>query len=92
MLEFLTFLFYFGVGIFLEFLSTLYIRFVAERHSFRAAFISFVNTILVIGIIYKLIESINTSHNFLLLIIYAAGVGTGTYLGTLLKLRKKLKL
>lgn len=79
---------YFGVGIILEFLSTLYIRFVAEKHSIKAASISFINTILVIGMIYSIIESINTQHNYVSLVIYAAGVGAGTYLGTLFKIAK----
>lgn len=73
---------YFGIGILLEFLSTLYVRFVAGKHSIRAASISFINTILVVGMIYNIIESINATHNYLVLVVYALGVAAGTYFGT----------
>jgi len=87
--EALTLIGYFVIGILLEFLSTLYVRLVTGRHSLRAASISFLNTILIIGIIYNIIESISVQRNYLILIIYAAGVATGTFVGTKFNLKLK---
>ncbi|MDR3558873.1 MAG: DUF5698 domain-containing protein [Candidatus Pacebacteria bacterium] len=72
---------YFFVGIFQDFLLTLNWRYIAKHKIAPAVSMSFLVTITTMLVIYNIIDQLDKERSFVAIIIYAAGVAAGTYLG-----------
>lgn len=79
--DFPTLVVYFATGLLLQFIATLYVIFVADKHALRATGAAFATTIISTGMIYNIIETIGADHNYTVLVVYALGIAVGTYVG-----------
>lgn len=72
---------YFFVGIFQDFLLTLNWRYIAKHKIAPAVLMSFLVTITTMLVIYNIIAQLDKERSILAIVIYAAGVSMGTFLG-----------
>lgn len=72
---------YFLVGIIQDFLLTLNWRYIAKHKIAPAVALSFLVTITTMLVIYNILSKLDESRSIIAIIIYAAGVATGTFLG-----------
>lgn len=72
---------YFFAGILQDFLLTLNWRFIAKHKVAPAVVMSFLVTIISLFVIYDIILRLDSDRSILAIIIYAAGVATGTFFG-----------
>jgi hypothetical protein len=72
---------YFFVGIFQDFLLTLNWRYIAKHKIGPAVLMSFLVTVTTMLVIYNILVKLDSQRSILAIIIYAAGVAVGTFLG-----------
>jgi len=72
---------YFFVGIFQDFLVTLNWRYISEHKIVPAMTLSFLVTITTMLVIYNILAKLDSQRTITAIIIYAAGVAVGTFLG-----------
>jgi len=72
---------YFFVGILQDFLLTLNFRYIAKHKVAPAVFVSFLVTITTMLVIYNILSKLDEQRSIVAIIIYAAGVATGTFFG-----------
>ncbi len=80
---------YFIAGILSDFLFTMNMRFVAKERPFLAALVSFSTTIISLYVLFSIITTLQQSRGFVAILVYALGIGTGTYIAMRLKIDKK---
>ena len=72
---------YFFVGILQDFLLTLNWRYIAKHKVAPAMLLSFMVTIVSMLVIYNILAKLDEQRSIVAIIIYAAGIATGTFLG-----------
>lgn len=72
---------YFFVGIFQDFLLTLNWRYIAKHKVAPAVLMSFLVTITTMLVIYNILIKLDSQRSIFAIVIYAAGVAAGTFLG-----------
>ena len=77
---------YFVVGIIQDFLLTLNWRYVAKEKVFPAVFFSFMTTVMSMIVLYNILTQIDAQRSLIAILVYASGIGTGTFLGMKLHL------
>lgn len=77
---------YFFVGIFQDFLVTLNWRYNAKHKIGPAVLLSFLVTITTMLVIYNILSKLDSERSIIAIIIYAAGVAAGTFLGMKFKM------
>jgi len=80
---------YFFAGIVQDFLLTLNWRFVAKEKPLPAVTFSFLTTVVSMIVFYDILTQLDSQRSIVAIIIYALGIGTGTYLG--MKVKKGLQ-
>jgi uncharacterized protein YebE (UPF0316 family) len=76
---------YFFVGILQDFLLTLNWRYISKNKTIPAALTSFIVTIVGLSVLYHILTHLNNNRGIIAIVIYAAGIATGTVLGMKLK-------
>ncbi|OGI24290.1 MAG: hypothetical protein A3E91_01040 [Candidatus Moranbacteria bacterium RIFCSPHIGHO2_12_FULL_40_10] len=71
---------YFFAGILQDFLLTLNWRYIAKHKIAPAVGLSFSVTIVSLLVVYNIISRLDSQRSILAIIIYAAGIATGTFL------------
>ena len=71
---------YFFVGILQDFLVTLNWRYIAKHKIGPAMLLSFLVTIVTMLVLYNILSKLDEQRSIVAIIIYAAGVATGTFL------------
>ncbi|OGI17559.1 MAG: hypothetical protein A3J63_04170 [Candidatus Moranbacteria bacterium RIFCSPHIGHO2_02_FULL_40_12b] len=71
---------YFFAGILQDFLLTLNWRYIAKHKIAPAVGLSFSVTIVSLLVVYNIISRLDSQRSILAIVIYAAGVATGTFL------------
>ncbi len=84
----ITLLGYFLVGILQDFLVTMNMRCVAKDKTAAAVGTSFLMTMLSMVSLYNILTGLDQQRSLVAIIVYAAGISVGTYLGMLLDLDK----
>lgn len=77
---------YFAAGIVSTLLETLNVRFITKGKALQASLITFSVVLIGFGVLFDIIANLNQS-GFLGIVIYAIGVGIGTFIGTNLRLK-----
>ena len=72
-------LIYFVVGLIQDFIWTLNIRFIDHDKIFRAALTSFLGTVITTAVIYDILTRLEKEESIVAIVIYAAGVASGTF-------------
>lgn len=72
---------YFFAGILQDFLLTLNWRFIAKHKILPATGLSFLVTIVTMLVLYNILTYLDQQRSFIAIIVYAAGIATGTFLG-----------
>jgi uncharacterized protein YebE (UPF0316 family) len=72
---------YFFVGIFQDFLLTLNWRYIAKHKIAPAMLLSFLVTVTTMLVIYNILSKLDSQRSIIAIIIYAAGISVGTFLG-----------
>lgn len=72
---------YFFVGILQDFMLTLNWRYIAKHKIAPAVSMSFLVTITTMLVIYNILAKLDEQRSIVAIIIYAAGVAAGTFLG-----------
>lgn len=76
---------YFLAGIVQDFLLTLNWRFVAKDKVWSASIYSFLTTIVSLLVLYNILTRMDSERSLIAIVIYALGIGTGTFLGMKVK-------
>ncbi len=82
-------LIYFFAGVLQDFVFTLNIRFVNKERVLFAVLTSFLITVISLLVLYNILTNLDSQRSLLAIIIYAAGIATGTYLAMKFKVRTK---
>lgn len=82
-------LIYFFAGVLEDFLVTVDLRLIAEKRVIPATIISFIATLVALFVLYDILVRLDTERSLVAIIIYAAGIATGTFLGMKMKLGNK---
>jgi len=85
------FFLYFLAGVVSDFLYTLNIRFVSRGKVLWSAIVAFLQTIVALLVIYDIVGRLDSQRSIMAIIIYALGVGVGTFLAMKFKLGKEDK-
>lgn len=85
----LSFILYFLAGVLQDILFTLNIRYVALHKVGAAVITSFFTVVVSMLVLYKIIAELDPSESILAILIYAAGIATGTYLAMKFKISGK---
>jgi len=72
---------YFLAGILQDFLLTLNWRFIAKHKILPATGLSFLVTIVTMLVLYNILSHLDEQRSLIAIVIYAAGIATGTFLG-----------
>jgi len=83
------FIVYFLVGVFQDFLFTLNLRYVAKEKVFLAVLTSFLTVVISMLVLYNIVTELTDRSGILAIIIYASGIGAGTFLAMKFKLGLK---
>ena len=78
-------LFYFA-GILQDFLLTLNWRYIAKNRVIPASTLSFLVTIVTMTVLYNVLNRLDSERSVIAIIVYALGIGTGTFLGMKFKI------
>jgi len=78
-------IFYF-TGILQDFLLTLNWRYIAKNKVLPASILSFAVTIVTLTVLYNILSKLDSERSIFAIIIYALGIGTGTFLGMKFKI------
>jgi uncharacterized protein YebE (UPF0316 family) len=76
---------YFLAGIVQDFLLTLNWRFVAKDKILPASIYAFLTTVVSLLVLYNILTRLDSERSFIAIIVYALGIGTGTFLGMKVK-------
>ncbi len=76
----------FFAGILQDFLLTLNWRYIAKNRALPASVLSFFVTIVTMVVLYNILIRLDAQRSILTIIVYALGIGTGTYLGMKFKI------
>lgn len=82
-------LIYFFAGVLQDFVFTLNIRFVNKERILPAVLTSFIITVVSLLVLYNILTNLDSQRSILAIIIYAAGIATGTYLAMRFKVKHK---
>jgi uncharacterized protein YebE (UPF0316 family) len=77
---------YFLVGIFQDFLGTLNMRYIAKGKVFLSVLTSFLVTAVSLLVLYNILTQLDSQRSILAIVIYAFGIGTGTFFAMKFKL------
>lgn len=77
---------YYLAGIIQDFLLTVNWRFVAKEKPILAMIFSFLTTVVGLLVFYNILTQLDRERSLIGIIVYAAGIATGTFLGVKLKL------
>ena len=80
---------YFLAGIVQDFLTTLNWRFIAKENMPLAVLPSFLSTVVWFLVLYNILTRLDGERSLLAIIVYAAGIGIGTFFGMKLKISFK---
>ena len=83
------FILYFIAGVVEDFLVTVDLRLIAEKRVIPATLVSFVATLIALFVLYNILARLDAERSIIAIIIYAAGIATGTFLGMKMKLGNK---
>lgn len=83
------FLIYFLVGVLQDFLLTSNWRAVAKEKTYLASALSFLTTVISMVVLYNILTKLDSQRSILAIIVYALGIGTGTFLAMTLKIGTK---
>jgi uncharacterized protein YebE (UPF0316 family) len=83
------FILYFIAGVVEDFLVTVDLRLIAEKRVIPATLVSFVATLIALFVLYNILARLDAERSVIAIIIYAAGIATGTFLGMKMKLGNK---
>jgi len=83
------FIVYFLVGVLQDFLFTLNLRYVAKEKVFPAVLTSFLTVVISMLVLYNIVTQLGDQRGILAIIVYALGIGTGTFLAMKFKLGLK---
>ena len=86
------FFLYFLAGIIIDFLFTLYVRFVAEKKAFFAALFTGINAFINFFVFYDVLSRLQGQKSIIGIACYALGIGVGTFLAMKLKLGKEKEI
>ena len=78
-------IFYFA-GILQDFLLTLNWRYIAKNRVIPASTLSFLVTIVTMTVLYNVLNRLDSERSVIAIIVYALGIGTGTFLGMKFKI------
>jgi len=81
---------YFLAGIIQDFFLTLNWRFVAKEKPLQATIFSFLTTVISLLVLYNILTQLDKERSIIGIIVYAMGIGSGTYLGMKLKIVDKI--
>lgn len=76
---------YFLVGIAQDFLFTLNLRYVSKDKILPAVIFSFLTTVISLLVFYNIVTQLDAERSFIAILVYAAGIGFGTFLAMKLK-------
>ena len=79
------FIIYFLAGLLQDFILTLNLRFIAKDKVIPAAISSFIVTIITLLVIYNILTQLETQKTIIAIIVYALGIGVGTFLAMKVK-------
>ena len=82
-------LMYFFAGVLQDFIFTLNLRFVSKERVLPAVLTSFLITVVSLLVLYSILTTLDSERSLLAIVIYAAGIATGTYLAMKFKVRPK---
>jgi len=82
-------LIYFFAGVLQDFVFTLNIRFVNKERVLYAVLTSFLITVISLLVLYNILTTLDSQRSLLAIIIYAAGIATGTFLAMKFKVKHK---
>jgi len=85
----LQFLAYFFAGVLQDFLFTLNIKYVAVNKIILAMITSFLITVVNLVVLYNILTAMDSQRSILAIVVYAAGIATGTFLAMKLKIGPK---
>lgn len=80
---------YFAAGVLQDILFTLNIRYITKEKTFLAVLYSFLTVIVSMFVLYNIITQLDAQRGILAIIVYAAGIGVGTFLAMKLKIGSK---
>jgi len=80
---------YFFAGVLQDFLFTLNIKYVAVNKIILAMITSFLITVVNLVVLYNILTVMDSQRSIFAIVIYAAGIATGTFLAMKLKIRPK---
>lgn len=72
---------YFFAGVLQDFLFTLNLRYVAQNNVVFAMLFSFLTTVVSLTALYNIITNLDPGKSIIAIIVYAAGITFGTWLG-----------
>ncbi|OGI98632.1 hypothetical protein A3H53_01285 [Candidatus Nomurabacteria bacterium RIFCSPLOWO2_02_FULL_40_10] len=82
-------LIYFFAGVLQDFVFTLNLRFVNKDRILPAVLTSFLITVISLLVLYNILTNLDSQRSILAIIIYAAGIATGTYFAMKFKVAHK---
>lgn len=82
---------FFLAGLLQDFLFTLNLRYVAKNKVFFAVLTSFFVTVVSMSVLYNILTKMDSQRSLLAIVIYAAGIGTGTFFAMKFKIGFKDK-
>jgi sorbitol-specific phosphotransferase system component IIC len=77
---------YFVAGIIQDFFFTAGIRYVTKEKVFLSVLTSFLTVVVSMLVLYNIVTELTGQSGILAIVIYAAGVGTGTFLAMKLRI------
>lgn len=80
---------YFVVGIIQDFLLTLNWRYVAKERALPAVTFSFLTTAVSMLVFYNILTQLDSEKSVIAMLVYALGVGAGTFVGMKFKIGSK---
>ena len=70
---------YFAVGVVQDFLFTMNSKYIALNKTLPAVIYSFLTILMSTFILYNILSDINTESSLLAIVVYSAGIATGTF-------------
>ncbi len=80
---------YFFAGVLQDFLFTLNIKYVAINKIILAMLTSFLITVVNLVVLYNILTVMDSQRSILAIVVYAAGIATGTFLAMKFKIGPK---
>lgn len=80
---------YFLAGVIQDTLLTLNFRYVAKEKIMPAVVFSFLTTVVTMLVLYNILTQLDAQRSVAAILVYSAGIGTGTWVGMKLRLGKK---